>query len=156
MDKKELKIIDARRPSAPKWLGYIVAFLFLGILILGILTVVYWKQGVSAYLLGGTFTGIVALEVINWSFSWVRYQKLYIYNDKLVYNYQECVDFLGNDMTDVTIFHVDRIHKGLRHLVVYGDFEIKEPMRKTRAVKKFKVFDYTDDTYNFFSKKFGV
>lgn len=117
---------------------------------------------VQFFIMGGKLEGLVAfgvcilvygvMKLIDISHCWVKYQQFNKRNGILIYEYANVLGIMGNTKNIATITKIDSIKKGWRHLKVYGDVSLKEPMRKTKKCKYVSIFDYTDETYDYLLK----
>lgn len=128
--------------TAPAWLGFIAAFTVIAVFVFMIVFFIsrqIWPLGVSL--------GFLILDMIlSQCFCWCKETRLELKNDKLLYYYDDVVTSLSGNTTTYTIKEITKLNKQKNgKLEIYGDILIKEPMSKTKNLKRLTIQYYTEE-----------
>jgi hypothetical protein len=127
---------------APAWLGYFAAVTVIAIFVFMIMFFInrqIWEVSVAGVLL-------IFDMILSHSFCWCKETRLELKNDKLLYHYDDVVTSLSGNTTTYTIKEIAKLHKAKNgKLEISGDILIKEPMAKTKNLKRFVIQYYTEE-----------
>ena len=126
--------------TAPAWLGFFAAATVIAVFVFMIVFFIsrqIWPLGVSL--------GFLILDMIlSQCFCWCKETRLELKNAKLLYYYDDVVTSLSGNTTTYTIKEITKLNKQKNgKLEIYGDILIKEPMSKTKNLKRLTIQYYT-------------
>ena len=130
------------KKTAPAWLGFIAAFTVIAIFVFMIMFFInrqIWEVCVAGGLL-------IVDMILSQCFCWCKEARLELKNDKLLYYYDDVVSSLSGNTTTYTIKEITKLHKTKNgKLEISGDILIKEPMSKTKNLKRLVIQYYTEE-----------
>lgn len=149
---KNKVIIRTDRKQATQILAYIVSALSLvmcGMVCAGSYFL-YQKEFVSVGICVAVLVGCgVFLAYANTAYTWVIGGILERRCGHLVYEYSEIVDLLGRSKCTYTMKDIKKVVVGKRYTKVYGKSSFKGFIGKTKDVKKFTIYDCSQEAVQF-------
>ena len=136
----KIQIVPPKK-TAPPYVPYICAGMYVAIAIFAVLVIL--KRNI--FLAIPIPLIILVLFLISRHFSWYIKAELKTFGDTLVYTVVLPMSALGHDKSVYTIKNISSLKKKSNVLIVYGSIVDKEPLQKSKNVKKVEIYDYNDE-----------